>query len=148
MRVLNDIQYNRVNFQCKMLGGFDLHKNDKSWRFESIHCSLYSDLYIYYFCVAQTPKYFALKICTALVYIIENVHAFFQIFLKLLNMFFEFFKIVGLLELGSTKSPLGILSLSLTRNQLARAVFVTTTISRERYRHMQQKKLKNGRNNS
>ena len=54
-----------------------------------------------HFCVAQTPKYSALKFCKVVVYIIENVHNFFQIFLKLLNMFFEFFKIVGSLELGS-----------------------------------------------
>ena len=86
--------------------GFELHKNDKSWRFETLHCSLYSDLYICHFCVAQIPNYFALKICTVVVYIIENVHDCFQIFLKLLNMFFEFFIIVGSLEFGSTKSPL------------------------------------------
>ena len=96
-----------------------------------------SNLQLLSFLCSSNPKYFVLKICIVVVYIIENVHDFFQIFLKLLNMFFEFFKIVGLLELGSTKSPLGILSLSLTRNQLARAVFVTTKISRERYRHKQ-----------
>ena len=55
-----------------------------------------------HFCVAQTPKYFALKICTVVVYIIKNMHDLFQIFFKLLkNMFFKFFKIVISLELGS-----------------------------------------------
>ena len=79
MHVLNDIYYNREKFQCKILE-FELHKNDKSWRFETIHYSLYSDLYIFHFCVDQTPKYFALKICTVIVYIMENMHDFFQNF--------------------------------------------------------------------
>ena len=60
--------------------GFELHKNNKSWRFETIYCSLYSDLHICHFCVAQTPNYFALKICTVVVYIIENMHDFFRFF--------------------------------------------------------------------
>ena len=46
-----------------------------------------------YFCVPQTPKYFALKFCTVVVYIIENVHDFFQIFLKLLIGFLNFSKL-------------------------------------------------------
>ena len=31
---------------------YELHKNDKSWNIETIHCSLYSDLYIFHFWVA------------------------------------------------------------------------------------------------
>ena len=110
MYVLNDIYYNCANFQCKIPEGLSYTKNDKSWRFKTIHCSLYSDLYICHFCVAQTPNYFASKICTVVVYIIENVHDCFQIFLKHLNMFFEIFKIMRSLELGSTKISMQLFS--------------------------------------
>ena len=67
------------NFNAKYLG-FELQKNDKNWRFETIHYSLYSDLYICYFCVVKTPNYFALKICMVVVYIIENVPNFLRFF--------------------------------------------------------------------
>ena len=51
--------------------GFELHKNEK-----------YSDPYFCHFCVAQNPKYFALKIFMVVVYIIKNVHDFFLDFFK------------------------------------------------------------------
>ena len=87
---------------CKILmqytWGFEIHKNDKSWRFETVHCSLYSDLYICHFCIAQTQNYFALKICTLVVYIIENVHDLFSDFFETFKYVFLNFQNCGITE--------------------------------------------------
>ena len=56
---------------------FDLHKNDKIWKYETMRCSLYSDLQICHFCIAQTVKYFALRIYTFVEYIMKNMHDLF-----------------------------------------------------------------------
>ena len=103
MCVLNDIYYNHANFQCKIIWGLSYTKMTKVGDLK-----LYIvRLYICHFYVAQTPNYFAFKIYTVIVCIIENAHDFFHtFFLRLLNMFSEFFKTVDSLELGSMKSPL------------------------------------------
>ena len=104
MHVLSDVLYNRTKSQRGMfcIMGYIKMTKALSW----LCLLVYSPTNICHFCVAQTPKYFALKICTVIVYIINNVYDFFQIFLKHLNIFFEFFKIIGSLQFGSTKSPL------------------------------------------
>ena len=71
------------------------------YRSEYSEKCIVSNLQLLLFCVVQTPKYFVLKICTVIVYSIENMHDFFQIYLKLLNMFYKIFKIMESLELRS-----------------------------------------------
>ena len=72
--------------------GFELHKNNKSWIFETIDCSLYSDMYICHFYVDQTPNYFVLKIYTVVLYIIENMHNFFLDFFETFKYVFSMFQ--------------------------------------------------------
>ena len=69
-------------FNAKYLGVWATQKW-QMYRSEYSEQCIVSNLQLCHFCVAQTPKYFALKISTIIVYIIENVYDFFQIFLKL-----------------------------------------------------------------
>ena len=73
--------------------------NLQIWLYLTLHSFKISNLSI--FCVGRNTKYFALRFCTFVVYILTNMHDFFQNFLKHLNMFFNFFKVAGALELGS-----------------------------------------------
>jgi hypothetical protein len=56
-----------------------------------------------YFCVGRSTKYFALKFYSTTENIIVNIRDFFQNFLKLKNMIFNFFKARSLVSM-CTKS--------------------------------------------
>ena len=61
---------------------------------------------ICYFCTAYKSQHFSTKFNTFLRNTYKFSWYFFQIFLKLLNTFFDFFKIPSSLELGLQKSAL------------------------------------------
>jgi hypothetical protein len=61
--------------------------SDMFWRFEND----YSDLQFCHFCVAQNIKYLKLIFCPFVGYIIDYVWIFFQNFLQLKTIIFNFF---------------------------------------------------------
>ena len=87
VHILNNIYYNRANFQCKILGGLSYTKMIKvgDLKLYTVH---YTQIRTFVIFVQLKRKYFALKICTVIVYIIENVCDFFSDFFKTLNYVF------------------------------------------------------------